>query len=342
MLSNFGWMNWYQELKKYYEVNGNIDVPQKYETEEGLKLGVWLTKQRFYCKDIKKIELLNSLGMKWSIRMENWNVYYRALEEYYKKHGNIDVLQKYETEDGLKLGVWVHNQRLAYRGHCDLKITHGQIQLLNNLGMIWDKHEKNWNVYYHALEGYYKKHGNIDVPQKYETEDGLKLGIWLHCQRLYYSDEEGRKMPKNRIKLLNNLGMKWDKSAEDWNTYYYELEKYYQRTGSVNVPFKYVTEEGLKLGNWLNAERQAYKCHGKSKISRDQIQLLNDFNIDWAPRLTSLLNKNITIENKDSYYKALNEKANYVLRDLSYEVNNQITSENQEELCKTLVKRIWR
>ena len=93
---------------------------------------------------------------------------------------------------------------------------------------------------------------------------------------------------------------------------------------------------------WITNQRQAYKGKGKNKLTKDQIQILNDLNIDWSTKITKLLNTKITKENSDKYYRALNDRLNHVLTDISYEDSNEITKDNQGELCKQIIKRIWR
>lgn len=115
---------------------------------------------------------------------KNWIKKYRKLEEYYKKYGNIDVSQGYEI-DGIKLGTWLREQRKAYYGKGECKITREKIALLDFLGIKWDIREEKWDANYYLIEGYYKEYGHINVPQSYEV-DGEKLGRWLNTQRMAY------------------------------------------------------------------------------------------------------------------------------------------------------------
>ena len=128
----------------------------------------------------------------------------------------------------------------------------------------------------------------------------------------------------------------------EWMYWYHELEKYYEEHGNIDIPYKYETEDEIKLGTWLATQRQAYKGKGTWKITKEQIGLLSDLNVEWSIRDTKLLNMKIEKDNKDKYYKVLNDRLEHVLTDLSYEVSNEITEENQKELCKQIVKRMWR
>ena len=271
-----------------------------------------------------------------------WMDWYHELEKYYEEHGNVDVPYKYETEKGLRLGSWLNNQRSVYKGNGTCNITEDQTQLLNNLGMKWEVQKENWNKSYYALEEYYKKYGNIDVPTRYETKDGIKLGSWLSHQRQAYKGKGTCKITENQIQLLNDLGMKWEAIKENWNDNYYVLEKYYEEHGNVDVPQKYETEEGLKLGQWMYTQRRAYKGNDQHRITNIQIKLLNNLNMEWSIYDTKVLNMKLKKGNKDKYYRVLNDRLDHVLTDISYEISNEITEENQGELCKQIVKRMWR
>ena len=275
-------------------------------------------------------------------KLVKWTTWYHELKKYYEEHGNIDVPFKYVTENGLKLGSWLHNQRQACKGRVKSNITEEQIQLLNDLGMKWDCRTEVWNEKYKILEEYYKEYGNIDVPNNYKTNDGFKLGQWLDRQRQSCKGNNSNKITENQIQLLNKLGMKWEIQKETWNENYYALEEYYKKYGNINVPRNYITQEGIKLGTWLNTQRQAYNGKSKCKITEDQIQLLNGLNIEWSICDTRLLKMKIEKENRDKYYRVLDDRLSHVLTDISYEISNEITEKNQKELCKQIVKRMWR
>ena len=199
-----------------------------------------------------------------------------------------------------------------------------------------------WMDWYHEVEKYYEEYGNIDMSVKYETKEGLKLGQWLHRQRQIYKGNMIGRIMENQVQLLNDLGMKWEVQKETWNENYYALEEYYKKYGNIDVPRNYVTQEELKLGLWLNTQRQAYNGKSKCKITEDQIQLLNGLNIEWNPCDARLLKMEIVKENRDKYYRVLDDRLDHILTDISYEVSNEITEENQGKLCKQIVKRMWR
>lgn len=53
----------------------------------------------------------------------------------------------------------------------------------------------------------------------------------------------------------------------------YELAKqYYEENEHLLIPINYETEKGIKLGRWIQGQRQKYK---DKKLSQEQIDLLN-------------------------------------------------------------------
>lgn len=47
------WDIMFEQAKKYYDENGNLDVPKRYFTPEGYSLGLWImTQRRVYKGDV--------------------------------------------------------------------------------------------------------------------------------------------------------------------------------------------------------------------------------------------------------------------------------------------------
>ena len=135
------WNRNYALLEEYYKEHGNIDVPQSYKVN-GVNLGTWLNSQRHAYKVQDKnltkdrIEKLEKLGIKWVIYIDVWDRNYKLLEEYYEKHGNIDVPNTYKV-NGINLGRWLNTQRQTYKGKGAYKITPYKIEKLNKLDIDW-------------------------------------------------------------------------------------------------------------------------------------------------------------------------------------------------------------
>lgn len=70
---------------------------------------------------------------------------YNLAKAYYEHHGNLDVPTKFKTDDGhthnengtINLGIWISNQRQAYKGKYKETINDRRIKLLEDLKMVW-------------------------------------------------------------------------------------------------------------------------------------------------------------------------------------------------------------
>ena len=277
--------------------------------------------------------------MHWNLHDSRWNDYYKQLQEYKKEYGNIDVPQSYE-QNGIKLGQWLSTQRQAYKGKGNSRITQDQIKLLEELGMNWQVNDKQWNDYYELLKEYKKEYGNINVPYSYE-KDGKKLGIWLSNQKQIYNGKTKGNLNETRIQLLEELGMSWDKTHRIWHDYYEQLKEYKEEHGNIDVPTYYQVNQ-INLGVWLHHQRQAYKGQKSCVITKNQIRLLNELNIDWNLRDTKFLQKTINEQTQEKYQQVLLERVNHIIEDLVYEGINDIDATNQKEIEKVMIKRIWR
>ena len=197
------WEKMYEYAKAYYEKYGNLEVPTNYETDDGIRLGQWISNQRQTTNpESERGQKLATIEMRFEKKktMLPWDEMYVYAKQYYEKHGNLEVPQKYVTDDGVKLGQWITNQRQTTNPESE----HGQKLL--SIGMRFDKKliSRPWEEYYELAKAYYEKHRNLKIPKSYETESGIKLGIWIGTQRQSIDRES------ERGKLLESIGMIWN------------------------------------------------------------------------------------------------------------------------------------
>ena len=128
------WSFMYGEAEKYYSENRNLLPPQTYVTEDGYKLGSWISSQRSSYKkhtlSVEKIRLLEKLNFVWNPLDELWEVgFLHAVR--YSEVGDINaVKQTYCTPDGYKLGEWLRGQKRQYpKGKLDAE----RLQRLENI-----------------------------------------------------------------------------------------------------------------------------------------------------------------------------------------------------------------
>ena len=141
-----------------------------------------------------------------------WDTMYEKLVLYKKMYGNIDVSNRYYTEDAYSLGRWLETQRRVYKGQTAGTLTQEQIDKLNALGMRWESVSVIlWNRHFAAAKAYFEENGDLLVPKNYTDDDGFMLGAWIHqirsCRK---SGIRASLLTDERIKALDGIGMKWD------------------------------------------------------------------------------------------------------------------------------------
>ena len=148
----------------------------------------------------------------------SWEEMYEYARIYYEHHGNLEVPKRFKTNNGweedktgkINLGTWIASQRNRALPESE------QGRLLLSIGMRFEnkKSTLSWKEMYEYARIYYEHYGNLEVPQKFKTNNGweedktgkINLGVWLLTQKQLYQKKE---MSEEQIILLENIGMKW-------------------------------------------------------------------------------------------------------------------------------------
>lgn len=181
---------------------------------------------------------------------------------------------KYVISDNIKLGNWIAKQRKCFKSN---KLLKEQIKLLEKIGIDWSPLDSQWYEYYNLAVKYYKENGNLFIPLKYVTANNINLGYWIGTQRRRY---KAKKITKERIDLLEKIGMIWSQYDLQWYQYYDLLVNYYNAYGNSLVPLRYTTQNNEKLGSWVSHQRKDYKSN---KLSKEKIDLLEKIDMIWEP-----------------------------------------------------------
>ena len=202
-----------------------------YVTEDGFRLGIWLNNVRQYRLNGSRIlsgrrqEQLEQIGMIWDKFTYKWERGYEAAQKYFEQNGNLEVPTHFVKEDGLRLGNWIAAQRQNRRGgnRGALPLSREQIERLDRIGMNWGgPHAERWERSYEAAAAYFAREGNLDVPYDYVTDEGIGLGRWVYRQRILLgrkkSGEPETGERQERYKRLSAIGMVWENDAwlEKW------------------------------------------------------------------------------------------------------------------------------
>ena len=142
----------------------------------------------------------------------------------------------------------------------------------------------SWEKMYELAKGYYRAHGNLEVPLHYKTEEGYSLGGWLFTQRKVRVGEEYGILSEEQIRRLDEIGMIWSGYRDlIWERYFAAAKAYREKYGDLKVPAGYRTETGLKLGSWLSNLR-TYRKSGlrKNYLTEERISVLDGLGMEWS------------------------------------------------------------
>ena len=149
-----------------------------------------------------------------------------------------------------------------------------------------------------------------------------------------------------------------DALTATWDMYYASAKQYYQENGNLEVPARYITEEGYALGSWLNNQKAIHKGTIVGKLTEDQIQKLDSIGMIWDS-LDYFWEQNfklakeyyLTYGNLDipTNYKSTDGKylGNWILRQRQLYKSNSLTDEQIKKLDSIgmdwmdRVDRVW-
>lgn len=252
-------------------------LPSPYVMENGIHLGSWLSNLRtwhnagahsnYLTED--RIAQLESIGMIWDVLDYYWERNFLAASEYYRTHRNLRIPSNYVSPDGIRLGAWISRLRALRRGEGKgIPPTAEQIARLDAIGMIWESGSSaKWEAMYQEAKRYYQKHGNLSIPAKYRTSDGMPLRSWLSRQRSSYAKGQ---LAQNKIDKLNAVGMVWD-CGDPWMNSFHAAKKYYEEHGNFELTQNAVVD-GVWLGKWIAV--QAKRLRESAPIPEEQQKLL--------------------------------------------------------------------
>ena len=236
-------------------------------------------------RDCKKLfsELHNTLSASWELM-------YQAAAAFYKANGHLDIPKRFKTPEGFSLGTWLLTQRRVRAGKNAGILTEQQIAQLDAIGMQWDsRYGASWDKYYSAAKAYFAQHHDLNIPLKYVDANGVSLGQWIsNIRQQRAAHTKNTCLNAERVRLLDALGMIWDKFSYQWEQNYLACAAYYLAHGNLEIPNDYVTPEGLRIGSWIYRMRKIRggRIKNAAPLTEAQIARLDAIGMDWTDALT--------------------------------------------------------
>lgn len=274
---NKAWYTAYEDVVEYWKIHGHLNMSKDTKGKSGIKLGAWLILQRRKKKlgelTEEQVKLLEDMGFEWEV--SRWLRGYRYAQDYYKRHGHLNMLRSYKCADGYALGVWVFNYRNAYNGNrSPVEITQEQIQLLEAIGMEW-KPDAAWDKKYSEIKTYFDTHNGLPSV-KSESEAEQKCAQWLQNQRKSYRLGY---LTESKLKRLAEIGITEEWLAPQRTPFekgYLIAKAHYDECGSLDVPTNFQHQSGFWLGSWVDKIRKK-----KDELTVEQIEQLDEIGFVW-------------------------------------------------------------
>jgi superfamily II DNA or RNA helicase len=198
------WEEGFSHLKQYSDREGHCRVAATYKTNDGYRLGKWVSHQRDNknTMEANRRQRLEALpGWSWDVLSDQWEEGFSHLKQYSDREGHCRVSQSYKTEGGYPLGFWVSRQRTRK----DKIDPDRRKRLEATPGWSWDALSEQWEDGFSHLKEFSDRERHCRVPAKYRTDDGYRLGRWLIRQR----DNRDTMDPDRRQRLEALPGWVW-------------------------------------------------------------------------------------------------------------------------------------
>ena len=215
----------------------------------------------------ERIQLLEALGFMWDPLEAAWQEQYHYVQEYRKIHPDTwpQASEEYPVDNNL--GSWCANQRTAYTQQ---KLSPERIQLLEDIGFMWDPLEAAWQEQYNYVQEYRKTHPDRWPQAREEYPVDNNLGKWCARQRTAYTQQ---KLSPERIQLLEALGFMWDPFESAWQEQYHYLKEY--RKIHPDRGLRTVKNIPLVI-TWVRGVLTQRATYIQQKLSHERIQLLGE------------------------------------------------------------------
>nr|WP_324605180.1 Helicase associated domain protein [Streptomyces flavovirens] len=294
------WLTGYNALRHWTREHGSAAVPLDASVELGEErityaLGAWVSEQRraFRLGTLKawRADLLNELGMVWSVADAGFWRNLTAARAYHAVHGTL-AAPKDALVEGVAVGQWLANLRKAGGLGKDEVRAGERRAALEAIDPEWHPGwSVEWQRHYATARALLAEEGGLTEVLPGVLVHGCDVGTWVLRQR----DAATWKalLPEQRERLealgLTPLPAAPAKKTTAGGAGAFErgvlaLEQYKNRTGTVTVPRTHIEtvvingqEHGVKLGVFLTNSKTR-----RAKLAADKLAVLAALGLDWA------------------------------------------------------------
>jgi len=213
------WDSVQQQLLKYFEDHGDLDIPTRHEYLGHIVSGM-RSKGTYIKNNPERLQWLLEHGWVKNKFDGRWKDVKLLIESHYQEFGHLDIKQNCIYR-GEHLGQIVSDIR---NKHAFLKKHPERLEWLQTMGWIDNKAEKRWKDLVLEFEIFYAKNGHINVSSK-DIEFKKLFKVVSHMRHSF----QHIKGNKERIQWVYNKGLLLDsknslKNKAKWKLLYGTLD----------------------------------------------------------------------------------------------------------------------
>ena len=184
----------------------------------------------------------------WDPHADQWEEGFFHLKQFSDREKHCRVSATDQTDTGYRLGQWVAVQR----GTKDALEPDRRRRSEALPGWSWDALSDKWEQGFFHLKEFSKRAGHCRMLAKYKTGNGFGLGIWVNKQR----EKKDTIEPDRRQRLEALPGWTWAPHSDKWEKGFSHLKEFSERENHCRVAALYKTNDGHRLGQWTQVQRQ--------------------------------------------------------------------------------------
>ncbi|MFI1530335.1 DEAD/DEAH box helicase [Streptomyces griseus] len=288
------WLTGYNALRGWVREHGHAQVPSETGVELGgdgatYGLGTWVREQRrsFKAGKLKpwRVDLLNEVGMVWSVSDAGFWKNLSAARDYHAVHGSLACPRDTQW-DGVPVGQWLSNLRRPGGLGTDPVRADERRRALEAIDPEWNPGwPVDWQRHYAATRHLLaEEQGPVELLPGV-TVNGINVGTWTTRQTEPHVWNTLNDKQRARLTALGLAPRPAAPAAKGKGAGAFErgitaLTQYAAREGRVVVPRTHIeqTPHGpVRLGTWISNTRTR-----RNKLTDQQRAQLAALDIDWA------------------------------------------------------------
>ena len=193
------------ELRKFKESFGHVNVHRDYVTEQGYRLGSHVHQLRSSKSDVNAsaVSELESMGFVWNCVSHHQNEFVKAVRKFKEQTGHCRLPMSHPW--------YMYCKSVRYQTHVPQAI----LDELTAIGFAMRTHDARWEQFFAEMKIFCDQFGHSFPPVGYVSPSGYKLQKASHNVRTRKNFIKGHPDANERLFDLESIGFKWKRSRSE-------------------------------------------------------------------------------------------------------------------------------